>query len=285
MGWMAVSGQWLSPDRFVLFGLLLAILVANPLNFIKDWIPFILLLLSYEFMRGLVPHLTSQVNIYPLINADKFLFAGYLPTVELQKLFYIPGRVQIHDLFFTTIYILHFALPLMFAFVLWIKKRQYFRNFAIALLVLSYAGFITYFLYPAMPPWMASDQGIIPHVYNIFNISSDQFFQSPSLPSVYRLFGPNQVAAMPSLHAAYPALVLLYFIKYFGKRGWFFFPYAASVWFAIIYLGHHYVIDALMGILYAVLAFIFVEWLFAVRDKKRVGYRGETPKKISAAED
>lgn len=268
MAIMFYFGWWISPDRFIVFGLILALIVANPFRFLKDWMPVVFLLLGYEFLRGLAPMLHAKVNIYPLINADKFLFNGHLPTIELQKWLYVPGHLHFYDFIFTILYMMHFALPMIFGFYLWVKRRERFRHFMVALVVLSYLGFLTYVFYPAMPPWMASENGIIPHVYNIFNEGAAHFFRGGSFPSVYWLFSPNSVAAMPSLHAAYPTLVFLYLLKYFGKRMWFFFFYVFGVWFAIVYLGHHYVIDALVGILYAVVVFFAVEYFFTWRENR-----------------
>jgi len=266
---MFYFGWWISPDRFIVFGLILAIIVANPFKFLKDWSPLVLLLLGYEFLRGLAPMLNAKVNIYPLIDADKFMFGGHIPPIELQKWLYVPGQLHFYDFIFTFLYMMHFALPLIFGFYLWTKKRDRFSHFMIALLALSYIGFITYILYPAMPPWMAAERGIIPQVYNIFNLVAEKFFRGGSFPSLYWMFSPNPVAAMPSLHAAYPTLVLLYLVKYFGKKMWWFLIYVIGVWFAIIYLGHHYVIDALVGVLYAVGTFYGVEYFFAWREKRR----------------
>ena len=265
---MVAYGQWMSPDRFIIAGVVLAIIVANPLNFIRDWLPFLLLLLSYEFLRGLAPGLNEKVNIYPLIDADKFLFHGHLPPVDLQRLLYVPGSLHFYDYIFSVLYMLHFALPLIFGFFLWVKKRESFRNFAIAILALSYVGFATYVIYPAMPPWMAAEKGIIPPVYNIFSETASRFLKGGSLPSVYWMFNPNPVAAMPSLHAAYPMLVFLYLLKYVGKKMWYFSTYVLGVWVAIVYLGHHYVIDALAGAIYAVVIFYAIEYYFSWQKQK-----------------
>ena len=68
---------------------------------------------------------------------------------------------------------------------------------------------------------------------------------------------------MPSLHAAYPMLVFLYLLKFFGKKMWFFSMYVLGVWVGIVYLGHHYVIDALVGAIYAVVIFYAIEYFFS----------------------
>lgn len=178
---------------------------------------------------------------------------------------------------------MHFVLPLVFAYYLWVRKRQQFKQFLVSLIVLSYAGFLTYVLYPAMPPWMASQKHIIPQVYNLFNITSAHFFAAGSMPTVYWLFSPNDVAAMPSLHAAYPTLVFCYLLKYFGKKWWLFSIYLATVLFAIVYLGQHYVTDAIVGIIYAVVVFYLVEYLFSVREKKAVANKVKVEPEIAPA--
>lgn len=273
---MIWHGMWLSPDQFMIVGFVLAILVAQPILFLRDWTPFILLFLSYEYLRGLAPKLGMDVNIYPMIHADQFLFGGKLPPIELQKWLYTPGTIRFYDYVFTILYMMHFILPLVFAFFLWIKKRSEYMRFVIGLIALSYAGFITYMLYPAMPPWMASDQGIIPQVYNVFGETLRSFVKSSHLPSVYKFMNPNPVAAMPSLHAAYPMLVYLYVVDIFGKKGRWFIIYPILVWIAIVYTGNHYVIDAVFGILYAYIAFYGVKYFFKKREEKKAVSVAET---------
>ena len=66
---------------------------------------------------------------------------------------------------------------------------------------------------------------------------------------------PNQVAAFPSLHAGYPFLAFLFARRAFGRPGWLMFAYAACVWFSIVYLADHYVVDVLGGLAYALVAY------------------------------
>jgi PAP2 superfamily len=76
---------------------------------------------------------------------------------------------------------------------------------------------------------------------------------------VYQLFDPNQVAAIPSLHAAYPTLLLLFACRFFGARALVLTPYVLGVWVAVIYMGEHYVFDVVMGALYGVAAFFLTD--------------------------
>jgi membrane-associated phospholipid phosphatase len=69
---------------------------------------------------------------------------------------------------------------------------------------------------------------------------------------------PNAVAAFPSLHAGYPFLSFLVLRRQFGRAGWLALPYAAGVWWAIVFLGDHYVVDVIAGIAYAWAAYLVV---------------------------
>ncbi len=60
---------------------------------------------------------------------------------------------------------------------------------------------------------------------------------------------------MPSLHAAYPFLAFLFARRFFGRVGWLMLLYSACVWFAIVYIADHYVVDILAGLAYAAAAY------------------------------
>src|SRR5262249_15019553 len=72
-------------------------------------------------------------------------------------------------------------------------------------------------------------------------------------PTLAQSFDVNPVAAMPSLHAAFPSLVTLFGFECFGGYGFLLLAYACAMCFAIVALGEHYVVDVLAGILLAVL--------------------------------
>ncbi len=266
-GFMLLNGMWFSPDQFIIAGLVLALFVAQPLAFLRDWVPFVFLFLSYEYLRGLAPKLGMGVHIFPMIHVDQFLVGGVL-TANLQKLLYTPGTLHIYDYFFSILYMMHFISLLVFAFFLWLKKRHEFKRFVITTIALAYAGFLTYVLYPAMPPWMASAQGFIPHVANVASDTFASFVQTVHIPSVYQFMDPNPVAAMPSLHAAFPMLVYLFMVDIFGKKARPFIIYPMLVWVAIIYTGNHYILDTIVGILYAYAAFYGVKYFYSRRARK-----------------
>lgn len=266
MIWEGIS---ITPDRYVLFLFFGILLIHRSRKFILDWLPFIFLLISYDFLRGFADNLDPYVHYQEMIFIDKWLF-GQIPTIILQDSFFQVGKINWYDYLSTMFYFLHFALPLAFAFILWLKNRYYFKKFTLCLLILSYAAFFTYIVFPAAPPWLASEKGIYPGVTKILDITLKSFPQRLNLPTIYQTFDPNTVAAIPSLHAAYPLLVLLFGYRYFGKAALTFIPYVLGLWVSIVYLGEHYVTDIISGVIYTILTFYTFNFLIKLRKIRQV---------------
>jgi membrane-associated phospholipid phosphatase len=111
-------------------------------------------------------------------------------------------------------------------------------------------------LFPAAPPWMASETGhlepttrTVGYVWSEIPIAHfNSLFERGSQYA-------NPVAAVPSLHAAYTLLIVLFLWR---SAGWARVPlalYPVAMAFALVYMAEHYVVDVLLGWLYAVAAF------------------------------
>jgi membrane-associated phospholipid phosphatase len=252
---------WFSPDQFFAFAILGTLFIGRTKQFLRDWIPVLLLLFGYEYLRGIVPYLTKNVYIWPMIRADMLLF-GYLPTIKLQAILFDGITLHWYDYVAVTLYISHFVIPWVVAFVFWMHDRKIFKEYTAAFLVVSYLAFFTFIIFPAMPPWMASNEGYIPPLKKIMDQVMVSFAHPIDVPSVYRFFGANLVAAVPSLHAAYPWLIFIYILKKFRWLSVLAIPYVAGVWFAVVYLGEHYVVDVILGFVYASFAYLLTSLAF-----------------------
>lgn len=258
---MIWQGVGITPDRYVWFLLFASLLIHNTRRFLLDWTPFIFILISYDFFRGFADNLNPKVHFVEQLNIDKWLFGGQVPAAVLQQLFHTVGTPHWYDYLATMAYFLHFALPLGFAFLIWLRNAQQFRQFTSSLLFLSYSAFVTYVFYPAAPPWLANKEGYLPGITKIIDETLKTFPERLRLPTIYHNFDPNLVAAIPSLHAAYPFLVMLFGLYIFGKKALWFMPYVLFVWISIIYLGEHYVFDVLLGAIYAGITFVLcIHW-------------------------
>jgi membrane-associated phospholipid phosphatase len=153
------------------------------------------------------------------------------------------------------LYLAHFVTPYALGLVLAAKQPKHYGRYMASLVGLSYAAFLTYIAFPAAPPWMASDQGRIPPVRHI-TASIWHKLGGGKLNRAYGKLAPNPVAAVPSLHAAYPVLVWLVATRAFGRRVAM--PlaiYPLSMGVGLVYLGEHYVFDVMLGAVYGAAAF------------------------------
>ena len=262
---LASRGGWPTPDFLIPPLLLIAVLAGRGWRFVVDWTPFLLLILVYEGFRGIADDLNSAVHFQELIDAERWLLGSTRTAPEiLQDWFFTPGMVLWLDWVATFLYLAHFVVPTAFAFYFWMKDRTAFWRFAVPLLGLFFAAFLTYYFYPAAPPWMASQEGLIARVDRIYLVTLDSLPQTEPLAFAFRHFSPNEVAAIPSLHAAVPLLIALISVDVWRWRGLPVAVYAGLGSLSFMYLGEHYLVDIILGWLYAVFAFVFL-WVILPR--------------------
>ena len=271
-----------SPERFLLLMLIGALVLGRARLFLADWIPFLVLFLSYEYLRGLGGKL--GMPIHDVTSLERLISFGQVPTLVLQQAFYHPGHfhpghVSWYDIAATMFYFLHFAFPLGLGYLFWVVDRRTFLRFSRTLIAMSFAAFVFYLLLPVAPPWK-----VLPNVVKIIDHTLPSFTDIPGIPvpaTVYHWLTPNQYAAMPSLHAAYPLLGSLFALRLWGRRAWPALVYTACVWLSIVYLGEHYVVDIIGAVIFTFAAFLGEDWFTQFWHRRR-SQREETPLTTSA---
>lgn len=244
-----------TPDTLFIVLLAVSVVFGQTRAFLVRFLPLVSLLLLYELFRGVADDLNGTVHFTEMIDADRWLFFGSLPTVVLQEWWW-HGVVRWYDFYFYFLYTIHFLMPLGLAVLLWKKAPRHYWPFVWGLVGLSFAAFVTYILYPAAPPWMAKDLGIIAEP--LHRVSSDIWAAMgiQNFSEVYSRLPANPVAAVPSLHSAYPLLFSLFILRAFGwRRYWWVLLYPISMWVGVTYMGEHYVIDVVLGAMYAWIAY------------------------------
>ena len=250
MLWRGVS---IEPQWVVLALLLVAVALGRGRAFLTDWLPFLVLFFGYEVMRGFA----AKTGFAPhdVSGLERALFGGTLPTVVLQHRFYDPGQISVQDWVAMVLYFLHFPLPIVVGFVFWINNRDHYWRFVAALLLMSFLSFITYLFVPTEPPWYANAAEVIKVNNETIRKWGVAYFVSP----VYTNLNPNKFAALPSLHAAFPALAAIYAWGRYRLLSIGLIVYTGCIWLAVVYLGEHYFVDALAGLAYALVATVIVE--------------------------
>ena len=258
---------FLTPDQFYVAAFIFVLITGQVKSFVWDWTPAVLLIFSYEYLRGLIPQINHHVHFGLMPKFDLLIFHT-IPASYLQSKFYVANHLHWYDYASVGLYLMHFVVPMMVAFVFWETDRRYFKQYMAGIVTLSFLTFLTYLLFPAAPPWLASQQGLIPHTEHITNIILGHFFNYVSIPTVYQYFGVNLVAAVPSLHAAYPLLTALYVGKKQPKLIPLLIFYVLAVWFAVMYLGEHYFFDVVLGSIYALVVYVVTQRVKDYREKR-----------------
>ncbi len=268
-------GAYFTPDRWLILLLVGAVVMGRAMAFLRDWVPVVFLIAGYEFMRKLAGQMVAEqgryVHVRELIEADRAIFGGHLPTLWIQNRFHDPGQVHWYDYVSLLFYALHFVFPLAFAFMLWLTRKERFWQFSLTFLLMTYAAFAFFLYYPAAPPWFADKYGYVEGVQwpagQAFQAMVPQQYDNFDTFKIWDNVSGNSVAAMPSLHAGFPWLVLLFAVKFYGRRGLLFLPYSPILWFSIVYLGHHWVVDILAGVAWATVCFVAMQftWPWVMR--------------------
>ena len=271
---MIARGISVTPDVVVVGFGLAALLLGRGKLFLRDWIPFLALFFAYELMRGYADKFGLPIHVSDIIWLERIVGLGGLPTTLLQSLHSGPASSPDNLATISIIfYFLHFPLPLAVGFLLWIHQRRAYYDYVAALIVLSMAAFVTYLLLPVAPPWFAADPVKSQPYCGGACVTGVLHLRDTGFQGLTHLFGfgsyfysytnlynvsSNDVAAFPSLHAAYPFLAFLFARRAFPRAAWLMLAYTACVWFSIVYLGEHWVVDIIGAVAYALAAYFAI---------------------------
>lgn len=259
-----------------------------------DWLPFLLVLVAYDYSRGLADGVGFAKHWQPQIRADEVLFGGTVPTVWLQERLIDPSRVHTWEVVPAVVYASHFVVPFLVAATLWVRDRDRWAAFTRRFLLLSFLGVATFIVFPAAPPWLASRAGELDAAvsrpvgrgWTVLNLDIADQVLSKGQASV------NLYAAIPSLHTAYAALVAAVLwpsVRWVTRAV--LAAYAVTMGFVLVLGGEHYVVDVLIGWLYVAAVLLLVgraeRWWRRRRraDPERPPPRAGAPASAGAAAD
>jgi hypothetical protein len=238
---------------------------------VVDWLPFAGFLIAYDIARGVADNAGIAAHTSTGIDVDRTLFGSPLPSNWLQTHLFDMDVAHWYDYGTFAVYLSHFFVTLVVAALLWRFAYPQFRRFRTMVLALAGLGFLTYILFPATPPWLASEQGHLPPIYRTIGYMWGHVGFLPARGIFENGNGyVNDVAAVPSLHAAYPLLVTLFFWR--SAKVWqrvLLVAYPLAMAFTLVYTGEHYVFDVLLGWVYAAAVYGAVVALERLRSGRR----------------
>lgn len=235
-------------------------------QFLRTFLPCIVTGAIYDSFRfALPPLIDGHIHVAGPYLLDRALFGVHGHT--LPELFAHHHWVAA-DVLAGLAYLGYVVEYLTFAMVLFFSgDAARAHAFALGFLVVNLLGFATYVIYPAAPPWYVMQHGLGPaHVDAAPSAAAAVRFDALVGVHVFRDAYAHSVAvfgALPSLHVAYPALaaILIVRTRTLARARWGAAAYAVLVCFSAVYLQHHYVVDVLLGLAYAVItAQIVITW-------------------------
>lgn len=258
--------------------------------FLAAFVPYALIWIIFTAVRALAGRTIIAKTINTKVSSvERGIFGGQLPTVILQDHFFNPLHLHWWDYFFTGVHWSYFLVPHIVAVRTWQKHPEFFKRYLTAMTLTLAMGLAIYFLIPSNPPWMAPEvveSPSSPVVYRVMAAVGQQIGGGIYRAS-YKVIGEsNPIAAMPSLHMAITFIVVFPALRAGKKWAIPAFLYSGLMGLALIYLGEHYFIDVVMGVVIMTYGWIISGlWFNRVAPETRAALQPAQPPMPAAPTD
>jgi membrane-associated phospholipid phosphatase len=158
--------------------------------------------------------------------------------------------------------VIHFTFPFVVAAFLWLfRPKEALHFWARAFGYMNLIGVIIQILFPCAAPWYELIYGLTPADYSIPGSPGglariDALFHSHGYTTTFSN-SPVVFGAFPSLHAACATIEALFIAHFFPHMTSWIWAYAGVLYWATMYLSHHYLIDVVGGACLAIATFYF----------------------------
>ena len=225
------------------------------ISFIFFWTFWII----YDAMRIYPNFNFNDIHILEPYNLEKQLFGIQTTEGTITPNEYLVNHTdKASDFFSGFFYLTWVPLPMMYCIYLFFTDKRMLLIFSGTFLLANILGFIIYYIYPAAPPWYVAYFGFDVDFTIPGNAAQlmrfDDIIGYPLFEKMYNK-NANVFAAIPSLHSAYP-VILVYFAS--KKKKWWLTLLCLidvlGIWYAAVYSSHHYIIDVILGAFCAIIA-------------------------------
>ncbi|RPA80452.1 aureobasidin resistance protein Aur1 [Ascobolus immersus RN42] len=281
--WSLLDGQYLI---LMVFGIFSLCVIEFPGPLIKTAIATLLMLslvfpITRQFFLPFLPIAAYLIFFY----ASGFIPASWRPPIwvrvlpALENVIYGANLSDILSAHTNTFLDLlawfpygigHFVLPFITSAIIFVfAPPKSLPVYSVSFGYLNLIGVAVQFFFPCSPPWYENLYGLAPAHYGMGG--------SPAgLARIDKLFGidlyttnftnsPVPFGAMPSLHAGTATMHALFLGHIFPKFKYFFYAYVMWIWWATMYLQHHYAVDLIAGSALAVIIYHIAKKRFMTR--------------------
>ena len=182
----------------------------------------------YFLLRGVADNVGMPHREGSILPLERVLGAGALPSERLQQFIGAPAAI-VWGAF--GVYALFAVTPVVVFAYIGATRPHLLVSLFTMYAVLMYGAVVFFLLMPTAPPWMA--------------VTLDHKYQTVAVD-------PNKLAAFPSLHVAMPAAMAFWLAsERMRTQAFAFWVLTLLTGVTVVYLGEHYVVDAIGGLLLA----------------------------------
>ncbi|OUM57476.1 hypothetical protein PIROE2DRAFT_25941, partial [Piromyces sp. E2] len=186
---------------------------------------------------------TTLINLEEKLGKFSFKLSDY-NNVFLDLLAWLPYGI------------IHYIMPALVSFYLLLYYKPYYASAYLFFFgLMNVAGVMTQLFWPTSPPWYYKKNQTNPADYTMHGDPAglkriDELFHvqiyTPSFTE-----NPLPWGAWPSLHSGFASYTAIFLIYLYPKVSPFFILYVLWIWWATMYLDHHYLVDVIGGLIYA----------------------------------
>lgn len=156
--------------------------------------------------------------------------------------------------------VLHFTLPVVVAIFLWLfRPKEALHYWARAFGYMNLIGVLVQIVLPCAAPWYELIYGLTPATYDVHGSAGglmriDKLFGGQGYQKTFAS-SPVVFGAFPSLHAGNATIEALFWSHFFPHLRTVAWAYAGVLYWATMYLTHHYLVDVVGGACLATASF------------------------------
>jgi len=239
------------PSALLGFGIPILYLIAISLpitaQFLFPALPVLTWVLTFFSSRFIPVEYRPRISVSVLPTLESVLYGGNISDILTRfthPVLDIPAWLSYG--------VVHFVGPFVLAAFIWLfAARGALKYFAISFGYMNLMGVLIQLIFPCAAPWYELRNGLTPANYGMPGSPGglariDAIFHSHGYTSAFSN-APLVFGAFPSLHAGNATTCALFISHFWPFAGPYAFAYAGILYWATMYLTHHYLIDVVGG--------------------------------------
>ncbi len=212
--------------------------------FVRTFYPIAVSLFAWRELDAIIPMFFGNYWATDvIIRMEKSIF-GVLPNVWFQQ-FYRPWLDELMHVFYSGYYLF---MPLV-GLILFFKKKYEAALAAFSIGIFTYcANFLLFYFFPVLAPFMADGMAD-------YHIGSWTGYFVVDFTCFVQSTGACRGATFPSSHISAVFVWSFIALRYLRPLGYVLLPLAFGVAISTVYLGYHYALDSIFGLILALICY------------------------------